>query len=130
MPKFIKQEDVLWLHNRQINQFGGTTGIRDEGLLISALAQPRATFGGKLLHSTFAEQAAAYLYHIAMNHPFVDGNKRTAFAAMDAFVRLNGFRLTATADEAYSLVIRTVTREIDKPQLAEEISSKLVQTSF
>lgn len=83
-----------------------------------------------MLHSTSAEQAAAYLYHIAMNHPFVDRNKRTAFAAMDAFVRLNGFRLTATTDEAYSLVIRTVTREIDKPQLAEEISSKLVQTSF
>ena len=74
MRKFIRQEDVLRLHARQIEKFGGTPGIRDEGLLKSALAQPIATFGGNFLHGTLAEQAAAYLYHLAMNHPFIDGN--------------------------------------------------------
>ena len=65
---------VLAIHDDQIASFGGTSGLRDEGLLQSALAQPQATFGGQLLHPSIAEQAAAYLYHLAMNHPFLDGN--------------------------------------------------------
>ncbi|MEG4329587.1 Fic family protein, partial [Microcoleus sp. herbarium5] len=75
-PKFLFLDEVLELHDDQISSFGGTPGVRDEGLLESALAQPQATFGGQFLHSTISEQAAAYLYHIAMNHPFIDGNKR------------------------------------------------------
>ena len=62
---------VLSIHARQIERFGGTSGVRDEGLLESALAQPQATFGGQLLHPTISEQAAAYLYHLAMNHPLL-----------------------------------------------------------
>jgi death-on-curing protein len=87
---------VLSIHARQIERFGGTPGVRDEGLLESALAQPQATFGGQFLHPTISEQAAAYLYHIAMNHPFIDGNKRTAFAVTDTFLRLNGCALNLT----------------------------------
>ncbi|WP_228056450.1 type II toxin-antitoxin system death-on-curing family toxin [Microcoleus sp. LEGE 07076] len=86
-PKFISLEEVLELHDDQISSFGGTPGVRDEGLLESALAQPQATFCGQLLHQKIAEQAAAYLYHIAMNHPFIDGNKRSAFAVADTFLR-------------------------------------------
>ncbi|MEG4288624.1 type II toxin-antitoxin system death-on-curing family toxin [Microcoleus sp. C2C3] len=88
-PSFVSKSMVLSIHARQIERFGGTPGVRDEGLLESALAQPKATFGGQFLHPTISEQAAAYLYHIAMNHPFIDGNKRTAFAVMDTFLRLN-----------------------------------------
>ena len=88
-PKFVSKSMVLSIHARQIERFGGTPGVRDEGLLESALAQPQATFGGDFLHPTISEQAAAYLYHIAMNHPFIDGNKRTAFAVTDTFLRLN-----------------------------------------
>ena len=88
-PNFVSKTMVLSIHARQIERFGGTPGVRDEGLLESALAQPQATFGGDFLHPTISEQAAAYLYHIAMNHPFIDGNKRTAFAVMDTFLRLN-----------------------------------------
>ncbi|WP_292843596.1 type II toxin-antitoxin system death-on-curing family toxin [Nostoc sp. NMS8] len=84
---------VLNIHQRQIKRFGGTSGVRDEGLLDSALAQPQATFGGEFLHPTICEQAAAYLYHLAMNHPFLDGNKRTAFAVMLTFLNLNGYAL-------------------------------------
>jgi death on curing protein len=83
-PKFLALELVLELHRDQIESFGGSPGIRDQGLLESALAQPEATFGGEYLHSTIPDQAAAYLYHLALNHPFIDGNKRTAFAVMDA----------------------------------------------
>ncbi|WP_333202436.1 MULTISPECIES: type II toxin-antitoxin system death-on-curing family toxin [unclassified Microcoleus] len=89
---------VVNIHARQIERFGGTPGLRDEGLLESALAQPQATFGGQLLHPTIAEQAAAYLYHIAMNHPFIDGNKRSAFAVTDTFLRLNGCTLNLTSE--------------------------------
>ncbi|MCC5608366.1 type II toxin-antitoxin system death-on-curing family toxin [Nostoc sp. CHAB 5834] len=90
-PRFLSISQVLNIHQDEINSFGGTSGVRDEGLLDSALAQPQATFGGELLHPTIHEQAAAYLYHLAMNHPFIDGNKRTAFAVMDTFITLNGY---------------------------------------
>jgi len=95
-PNFVSKSMVLSIHARQIERFGGTPGVRDEGLLESALAQPQATFGGQFLHPTISEQAAAYLYHIAMNHPFIDGNKRTAFAVTDTFLRLNACTLNLT----------------------------------
>jgi death-on-curing protein len=99
--------------------------VRDEGLLDSALAQPQATFGGELLHPTLAEQAAAYLYHLAKNHPFVDGNKRTAFAVMSTFLRVNGTRLGLTDDEAYDLVMQVAQGQIDKPTLASILTNAL-----
>lgn len=82
--------------------------MRDAGLLDSALAQPQATFDGELLHTTIYQQAPAYLYHLAMNHPFLDGNKRTAFAVMDAFLRLNCYQLSLSNDQAYQLVLEVV----------------------
>lgn len=93
-PKFISISETLDIHADAIAWLGGTAGIRDEGLLESALAQPQATFGGEFLHTTIYEQAAAYLYHLAKNHPFLDGNKRTAFAVMDTFLRVNGCTLS------------------------------------
>ena len=106
------------IHARQIEKFGGTLGIRDEGLLESALAQPQATFAGELLHSIIHEQAAAYLYHLAMNHPFIDGNKRTAFAVMDTFLRLNGYSLNLTNEQAYNLVMQVAQGQMSKSDLA------------
>lgn len=85
-PEFVPKFDVLAIHQRQIERFGGFDGIRDEGLLDSALAQPQATFFGELLNPTIHHGAAAYLYHLAKNHPFLDGNKRTAFATTIAFL--------------------------------------------
>jgi death-on-curing protein len=117
-PRFLSNSQVIKIHERQIEIFGGTAGIRDEGLLDSALAQPQTTFGGELLHPTIHEQAAAYLYHLAMNHPFIDGNKRTAFAVMDTFITLNGYTLNLSVEEAYNLVIRVVQREISKEELS------------
>ncbi|QMS89990.1 type II toxin-antitoxin system death-on-curing family toxin [Nostoc edaphicum CCNP1411] len=117
-PRFLSISQVLDIHQDEINSFGGTSGVRDEGLLDSALAQPQATFGGELLHPTIHEQAAAYLYHLAMNHPFIDGNKRTAFAVMDTFITLNGYSLNLSQEQAYNLVIRVVQKEISKEELS------------
>jgi death-on-curing protein len=125
-PRFIEKEMVLAIHVRQLEKFGGTPGLRDAGLLDSALAQPQATFACELLHPTIAEQAAAYLYHLAMNHPFIDGNKRTAFAVMDTFLRVNGYSLTLKDEQAYDLVLQVVERKLDKAGLIAELA-KAVQ---
>jgi death-on-curing protein len=116
--RFISHFLTITIHQQQIEKFGGTFGIRDKGLLDSALAQPQATFGGELLHRTIHEQAAAYLYHLAMNHPFVDGNERTAFAVMDTFITLNSYSLNLSDAEAYKLVIQVVQKEISKEELS------------
>jgi len=125
-PNWVSKSMVLSIHARQIERFGGTPGVRDEGLLESALAQPQATFGGDFLHPTISEQAAAYLYHIAMNHPFIDDNKRTAFAATDTFLRLNGGALNLTDDRAYDLVMRVARGTMTKEELSAEFESCIV----
>lgn len=117
-PSFLSTSQVIDIHKRLIQKFGGTAGIRDNGLLDSALAQPQATFASELLHPTIHEQAAAYLFHLAMNHPFLDGNKRTAFAVMLTFLNLNSYQLSLSQDQAYNLVIRVVQREISKEELS------------
>jgi len=75
---FLRLDEVLFLHAEQIDRYGGIQGVRDLGLLESAIASPEASFDGKYFHGTVAEKAAAYLFHIAQNHPFLDGNKRAA----------------------------------------------------
>lgn len=121
IPEFLEVADILDIHQILIEQFGGMFGIRDEGLLESALSQPKATFFGELLHPTIQEQAATYLYHITKNHPFLDGNKRTAYGAMEAFLRLNGYSLDLSNEEAYNLVMQVAQSEITK----EELSGRL-----
>jgi death-on-curing protein len=124
-PNFPNRDEVLLLHADQIATFGGTAGVRDQGLLDSALAQPQATFGGKLLHPTLADQAAAYLYHLSRNHPFIDGNKRTAFGVMDAFIEVNGYRLTLTDDEAYELTMQVAQGQMSKAELVGMLAKAL-----
>jgi death-on-curing protein len=121
--EFLEIADILEIHQILIEEFGGMSGVRDEGLLESALSQPKASFFGELLHPTIHEQAAAYLYHIAKNHPFLDGNKRTAYGAMEAFLRLNGYNLDLSNQEAYNMVIQVAQGEMSK----EELSSLLEQ---
>jgi death-on-curing protein len=89
-PIFLSAESVAKIHELQLERFGGLGGIREPGLLESAVAQARATYGGKPLHEFPFEMAAAYLFHIARNHPFVDGDKRTALAAALTFLHVNG----------------------------------------
>lgn len=122
MPRFLSIKLVLALHQDQINTFGGSSGIRDIGLLDSALKMPQQTFGGELLHSTIYEQAAAYLFHISRNHPFIDGNKRTACDAMQTFLELNGYVLNLSDEEEIDLVLQVAQGNMSKEELSAFLS--------
>ena len=100
-PVFLTLGEILEIHQDQINRYGGASGIRDIGLLQSAIAMPSASFGGQFLHSDLFEMAAAYLFHISQNHPFVDGNKRTGAVAAIVFLALNDIELDADDDELW-----------------------------
>ena len=104
-PEFLEVEDVLQIHADQLERYGGLSGLRDHGLLLSAVAMPRSTYGGEFLHGDLLAMAAAYLFHITRNHPFVDGNKRTGAAAALVFLALHGIEVTATDDALYELVM-------------------------
>jgi death on curing protein len=88
---FLTTEIVLEIYARAISRFGGSTGLRDRGLLESAVAAPQATYGGESVYGDMIEIAAAYLFYVGRNHPFVDGNKRVALGSCLLFLRLNGF---------------------------------------
>lgn len=115
---FLTLAEVLALHSDQIRRYGGRPGIRDLSLLESALATPAATFGDRLLHPTIAEMAGAYLFHIARNHPFIDGNKRTGLIAMLAFLGLNRHRLGAGPDDLAELVIGVAEGRLTKAEVS------------
>jgi len=117
-PLFLTLDEVLAIHADQVRRYGGTGGIRDVGLLSSALGTVQATFDGRYLHSTLEEMAAAYLFHISQNHPFVDGNKRVALAAALIFLRMNGIRVEAVEDELVDLAWGVARGEISKSQVA------------
>lgn len=113
-PLFLTLDEVLSLHAEQIRLFGGSSGIRDLGLLQSAMGSVEATFGGAFLHETIFGMAATYLYGICRNHPFIDGNKRTAVGAALVFLELNGIEVHADEDEFYDLVIGVAEGRVSK----------------
>ena len=103
-PLFLDLTQVLLVHKDQIERYGGDPGIKNLGLLQSAVAMPSAGFEGSFLHKDLFEMAAAYLYHITRNHPFVDGNKRTGAACALVFLELNGIEVQADEDELVEIV--------------------------
>ena len=111
-------DDLLSIHADQIERYGGSLGVRDLGLLDSARAMPEAAFAGEDLHGTLMEKAAAYLFHLVKNHPFVDGNKRVGAMAMIVFLGLNGWKIVATEDELTNLVVDVATGAASKAQIA------------
>lgn len=115
---FLTLEEVLAIHEDRIRKYGGTFGVRDLALLQSAIGTVEATFDGTYLHGTLFEMAAAYLFHISRNHPFLDGNKRTALACALAFLRLNDIRIKPRQDDLYDLVIGVVTGKVTKADVA------------
>ena len=116
---FLSLEDILTLHENQVELYGGEQSIRDIGLLDSAIAQPRATFGGEYLHSDVYEMAAAYLFHIVQNHPFVDGNKRTGVVAAMVFLDFNGVKIDAPKGSLHDLTLSVACGEAGKEQIAD-----------
>ncbi|MDA0265597.1 MAG: type II toxin-antitoxin system death-on-curing family toxin [Cyanobacteria bacterium] len=112
MIRFLTLIEVLELHRQIIEQSGGAFGIRDIGLLESAIAQPRMTFGGEDLYPSLLEKAAALGFSIIMNHPFVDGNKRIGHAATEIFLVLNGMEINASVDEQERMVLAIASGEL------------------
>lgn len=118
-PRFLSVEDVIEIHADQIERYGGSLGVRDVELLRSAIGMPEAGFGEQYLHTNLFEMAAAYLYHIVQNHPFIDGNKRTGTMAAFVFLKLNGLTLDADESIFEPLVLKAAQGQIDKPAIVE-----------
>ena len=117
-PVFLDSDDVLHIHEQMIALGGRSLGVRDAGMLESAVAMPQAGFGDEYLHANLFEMAAAYLFHITMNHPFIDGNKRTGLATALAFLDLNGLDIVMDQRATYDLVIGVCEGTVTKGALA------------
>lgn len=118
-PSWLTVADVISVHSEQLAMFGGPAGVRDAGLLESTVNRPinRWNYEG----SDLATLAAAYAFGISRNHPFIDGNKRAAFAAMMIFLRINGIRLAAPSAEATAVMLSLAAGELDEDLLAKWI---------
>jgi death on curing protein len=103
--RYLTIDEVLALHRLVVEQSGGSHGVRDFGLLDSAVVQPYMAFGGQELYPTVADKASALAFSLVLNHPFVDGNKRVGHAAMESFLVLNGYELVAAVDEQESVIL-------------------------
>lgn len=115
----ISFQSAVRLHDRLIEQFGGSNGVRDESLLKSALNRPFATFDGIDLYPSPIEKATALFESLIINHPFMDGNKRIAYALMEILLRLGGLQLTATKEDKYAMVINASTGQIRFDEIKE-----------
>ena len=120
-PHFLTLAEVLEIHQDQIARYGGDPGLRDMGLLKSALGMPAATFGGEFLHTDMFQMAAAYLYHLVKNHPFIDGNKRVGAVAAIVFLTLNGYAFDAPEEDFAEMVLAVARGELDKAEVAVAI---------
>lgn len=116
---YINLDKILALHNHIIQTSGGSEGIRNQGGLESAIAQPLMTFGGQDLYPTVIEKATALCFSLIQNHPFVDGNKRVGHAAMAVFLRSNGYRIDATVDMQEQIILGVASGEVSREQLVE-----------
>jgi death-on-curing protein len=121
-PLWVDKRALLLLHKESLAQFGGADGLRDEGLLDSALARPvnKHSYEGC---NDLATLAAAYGFGLARNHPFVDGNKRAAFLAVGVFLAMNGQRLTATPIDAIEAILALATGSLEEPRFADWIKA-------
>lgn len=118
-PWFLSIDYALRIHRSSIENYGGLDGVRDMGLLQSALAMPQSSFDGKWLHNDLFEMAAAYLFHIVQNHPFVDGNKRTGASAAIIFLSMNDFEIEADENGLFDLTVAVASGKVGKPEIAE-----------
>jgi death-on-curing protein len=124
--RYLSLAEVLTLHGLIIHQTGGSDGLRDLGMLESALGQPRQTFGGEDLYPDLPNKAAALGFSLINNHPFVDGNKRVGHAAMEALLMLNGFQLSASVDDAEAEILAVAAGQRTREQLQAWVESHLV----
>lgn len=125
-PTFLELDEVLLIHRNQIELYGGMDGVRDLGLLQSAIAMPKAMFSGEFLHQGLIEMAAAYLFHLISNHPFIDGNKRTAAVAAIVFLALNGIETDVDEARFEALVRSAAQGKKTKQQIADFLHKALI----
>jgi len=116
---FLSLDEILEIHQNQIGLYGGEPAIRDIALLESAIAMPYAGFGEHYMHEDIFEMAAAYLFHIVQNHPFIDGNKRTGAASAYIFLAMNNILFDAGEDEFASMVLDVANGRMDKSGIAQ-----------
>ena len=121
--RYLSLGEVVSLHLRIIDRTGGARGLRDLAALESALAQPKATFDSRELYATLPEKAAALCFSLAQSHPFLDGNKRVAHAAMEMFLLLNGQEVDATVDEQEQLMLGVASGSVSRDTLTAWIRS-------
>lgn len=118
-PLFLTLAEIIHIQEYQILRFGGEAGIRDTGLLESAIAQPHASYGGKYLHHDLYEMAAVYAFHICNNHPFLDGNKRTAMVSALVFLEINGISLLDPNGQLPEAIELIAMNKLNKEKFAE-----------
>lgn len=121
--RFLTLSEILLIAQNQINLYGGAFAIRDSSLLSSALAMPEASFEGAYLHKSLFEMAAAYIYHLTQNHPFVDGNKRVGLAAGLVFLELNCIHVKDPDGKLYRMMIRVATGKADKAAITSTLEA-------
>lgn len=122
-PLFLTLAEILEIHKNQIELYGGTAEVRDLGLLQSAISQPQMTFQNKYLHNDIYLQAAAYAFHISQNHPFADGNKRTALTSALVFLELNGISLNDPKQKLLDGMLNIAEGKMDKEGFAKVLNS-------
>jgi death-on-curing protein len=127
--RYLTLAEVLDLYRQVMEQSGGAVGIHNLNALESALAQPRMTFGGEELYPTMVEKASALGFSLVMNHPFVDGNKRTGHAAMETFLVLNGFEIKASVDEQEKILVQLAAGELQRGEFTEWLRAHIVEKS-
>lgn len=120
-PLFLDVDDILEIHAAQLEIYGGSAGLRDRGLLDSAVAQPQTSFGGEFAHDGLFAMAAAYLFHIVRNHAFVDGNKRAGMLAAVVFLDVNGISIAHPSDALYDLTMGVAEGRVEKAAIAAEL---------
>jgi death on curing protein len=125
-PIWIDDRVVVAIHNRQLAEHGGLEGIRDEGLLESALGRPKNLLAYSELPPDIASLAAAYAYGIAKNHPFVDDNKRTGYVVMRTFLKLNGCDIKASSPDKYQTWVELAEGKLSQEELGQWIREKLI----
>lgn len=124
--RYLTFSEVLELHRMALEQSGGAWGIRDQGGLESALAQPTMTFGGQELYPTLVDKAATLCFSLVMNHPFVDGNKRACHFAMETFLVLNGKEIAATVEEQEHVILELAAGQIEREQFTEWLRAHVI----
>ena len=122
-PLFLDLDEIIEIHSQQVERYGGTDGLRDAAALESAIATPQATFGGEFLHPSITAMAAAYLFHICQNHPFLDGNKRTGANAAITFLLMNDWDVGRGEEDLVALVLKVASGLMVKEELTRVFES-------